>query len=251
LHPGPARRRGGHFSTGSQSGWTASGLRPRGLASPRLSEQRRKRVHTIPRKFVNANSPRPSFHDPFTPAYVGIVNIGPPVVARAPEPRRAGPHPFRMVWPLSASPQDRRSPPRPRGSRKRLSHRTMSDPATILVVDDERDLVELLSVNLEAAGYTVIPAYKGDDALRKASEHVPTLVLLDLMMPGLSGTEVARRLRADPRTSRIPIIMLTARAAEADQIVGLSVGADDYITKPFSFKVLLARIEAILRRTTA
>jgi len=127
----------------------------------------------------------------------------------------------------------------------------MSDPATILVVDDERDLVELLSVNLEAAGYTVIPAYKGDDALRKASEHVPTLVLLDLMMPGLSGTEVARRLRADPRTSRIPIIMLTARAAEADQIVGLSVGADDYITKPFSFKVLLARIEAILRRTTA
>ncbi|MGP1309521.1 MAG: response regulator [Phycisphaerales bacterium] len=126
----------------------------------------------------------------------------------------------------------------------------MSEKSTILVVDDERDLVELLTVNLEAAGYTVLGAHSGDQGLQMASEHLPDLVILDLMMPGLSGTEVARRLRANPRTSRLPIMMLTARAAEADQIVGLSVGADDYITKPFSVKVLLARVEAILRRAT-
>jgi DNA-binding response OmpR family regulator len=126
----------------------------------------------------------------------------------------------------------------------------MSENPSILVVDDERDLVELMTVNLEAAGYRVLPAHSGDEALSKASEHLPNLVILDLMMPGLSGIEVSRRLRANPRTSGVPIIMLTARAAEADQIVGLSVGADDYITKPFSFKLLKARVEAILRRAS-
>jgi len=124
----------------------------------------------------------------------------------------------------------------------------MHDSPTILVVDDERDLVELLTVNLEAAGYRTIAAHAGDEALAKATEHLPDLVILDLMMPGLPGTEVARRLRAAPRTARVPIIMLTARAAESDQVVGLSLGADDYITKPFSMKVLKARVEAILRR---
>jgi two-component system phosphate regulon response regulator PhoB len=126
----------------------------------------------------------------------------------------------------------------------------MSENPSILVVDDERDLVELMTVNLEAAGYRVIAAHSGDEGLAKASEHLPNLVILDLMMPGLSGIEVARRLRANPRTTSVPIIMLTARAAEADQIVGLSVGADDYITKPFSFKLLKARVEAILRRAS-
>ncbi len=126
----------------------------------------------------------------------------------------------------------------------------MSENPSILVVDDERDLVELMTVNLEAAGYRVLPAHSGDEALAKASEHLPNLVILDLMMPGLSGIEVAKRLRANPKTSGVPIIMLTARAAEADQIVGLSVGADDYIIKPFSFKVLKARVEAILRRAS-
>jgi two-component system phosphate regulon response regulator PhoB len=126
----------------------------------------------------------------------------------------------------------------------------MSENPSILVVDDERDLVELMTVNLEAAGYRVIAAHSGDEGLAKASEHLPNLVILDLMMPGLSGIEIARRLRANPRTTSVPIIMLTARAAEADQIVGLSVGADDYITKPFSFKLLKARVEAILRRAS-
>lgn len=124
----------------------------------------------------------------------------------------------------------------------------MSENPSILVVDDERDLVELMTVNLEAAGYRVLPAHSGDEALAKASEHLPNLIILDLMMPGLSGIEVARRLRANPRTTGVPIIMLTARAAEADQIVGLSVGADDYITKPFSPRELLSRINAVLRR---
>lgn len=127
----------------------------------------------------------------------------------------------------------------------------MADVSTILVVDDERDLVELLSVNLEAAGHHVRQAHNGDEALRSATEFPPDLVILDLMMPGLPGTEVARRLRANPRTARVPIIMLTARAAEADQVVGLSLGADDYITKPFSMKVLKARVDAVLRRASA
>jgi DNA-binding response OmpR family regulator len=126
----------------------------------------------------------------------------------------------------------------------------MHDQSTILVVDDERDLVELLTVNLEAAGYRTIQANNGDEALAKATDAIPDLILLDLMMPGIPGTEVARRLKTNPRTSKIPIVMLTARAAESDQIVGLSIGADDYITKPFSAKEVVARVNALLRRTT-
>ena len=127
----------------------------------------------------------------------------------------------------------------------------MPDPATILVVDDERDLVELLTVNLRAEGHRVRQAYNGDEALLQAAETPPDLVVLDMMMPGLSGADVARRLRANPRTARVPIIMLTARATESDQVLGLSIGADDYITKPFSMKVLKARVEAVLRRASA
>lgn len=126
----------------------------------------------------------------------------------------------------------------------------MHDQPTILVVDDERDLVELLTVNLEAVGYRTIQANNGDEALAKATDAIPDLILLDLMMPGIPGTEVARRLKTNPRTSKIPIVMLTARAAESDQVVGLSIGADDYITKPFSMKILKARVEAILRRSS-
>lgn len=118
----------------------------------------------------------------------------------------------------------------------------------VLIVDDEPDLIELVSYNLEQAGYDVISASDGFRALQLATEHKPNLVLLDVMMPEMQGAEVARRLRADPRTGSTPIIMLTARGTEHDQLTGLSAGADDYIVKPFSMKVLLARMDAVLRR---
>ncbi len=124
----------------------------------------------------------------------------------------------------------------------------MRETPRVLVVDDEPDLVELLSYNLRQAGYEAIGARNGLEALQAAARHNPHLIVLDIMMPELSGIEVARRLRADPRMARTPIIMLTARAGEQDQVAGLSTGADDYVTKPFSPKVLLARIEAVLRR---
>lgn len=125
----------------------------------------------------------------------------------------------------------------------------MERKKTILVVDDERDLTELLAVNLGHAGYRVLQSFDGLSALRSAADNKPDLVVLDVMLPGLSGTEVASRLRASPATARIPIILLTAKTDEVDQVVGFTVGADDYVTKPFSMKVLLARVEAILRRT--
>lgn len=118
----------------------------------------------------------------------------------------------------------------------------------ILVVDDEPDLVELVSYNLSQQGYEVFHESNGFDAIRVASQHVPDLIVLDVMMPEIPGTEVARRLRANPTTAGIPILMLTARASEGDQLAGLSVGADDYVVKPFSMRVLLARVEALLRR---
>jgi len=121
----------------------------------------------------------------------------------------------------------------------------------ILVVEDERDLAELLQFQLDRAGYSVSTAATGAAALRKIEQQLPDLILLDLMLPELSGIEVASRLRTNPKTASIPIIMLTAKTDEVDQVVGLSVGADDYITKPFSVKVVLARIEAVLRRAAA
>ena len=121
----------------------------------------------------------------------------------------------------------------------------------VLVVDDEKDLVELISYNLQRNGYDVLTADTGDAALAAAQRDRPSLVLLDLMLPGLSGTEVARRLRADARTAAIPIVMLTAKSEETDVVVGLTLGADDYVTKPFSMKILLARLAGVLRRAEA
>jgi DNA-binding response OmpR family regulator len=125
----------------------------------------------------------------------------------------------------------------------------MADRKHILVVDDERDLLEVVVYNLNRAGYETSVATNGRDALDRINADPPDLVLLDLMLPEMSGTEVATRVRTNPVTAGVPIIMLTAKAEEVDQIVGLKVGADDYVTKPFSPKVLLARVEAVLRRT--
>lgn len=120
---------------------------------------------------------------------------------------------------------------------------------TILVVDDEKDLVELVSYNLQRSGYNVLTAGSGTEALDLARAHKPDLMVLDLMLPGLEGTEVARRLKADPATSGIPIVMLSAKGEETDVVVGLTLGADDYVSKPFSMKILLARLNNVLRRS--
>jgi DNA-binding response OmpR family regulator len=119
---------------------------------------------------------------------------------------------------------------------------------TVLVVDDEKDLVDLITYNLQRNGYDVLCALNGTEALELAQKHVPDLVLLDLMLPGIDGTEVARRLKADARTAQVPIIMLTAKGEETDVVVGLTLGADDYVTKPFSMKILLARLSSVMRR---
>ena len=119
---------------------------------------------------------------------------------------------------------------------------------TILVIDDEPDLLELVEFNLKKDGYEVIVAKNGQSGLEIAQKHVPDLIILDLMMPGLDGLEVCRQLRSDSRTRQIPMIMLTAKSAEADRIVGLELGADDYVTKPFSPRELVARVRALLRR---
>jgi DNA-binding response OmpR family regulator len=119
---------------------------------------------------------------------------------------------------------------------------------TILVVDDEKDLVQMVRYNLEQAGYDVIAAHDGKAGLEVALRHRPDAVVLDWMMPGLDGLEVCRQLRADARTARLPVIMLTAKAAEPDRVVGLEMGADDYLVKPFSPRELVARVKALLRR---
>jgi two-component system phosphate regulon response regulator PhoB len=118
----------------------------------------------------------------------------------------------------------------------------------ILIVEDEPSLVEVLSYNLQREGYDVAVAKEGREGLRKAQTHLPDLVILDLMLPGMSGLEICRELRASPRTAGVAILMLTAKGEESDQIVGFAVGADDYVTKPFSVKVLLQRIKVLLRR---
>jgi len=118
----------------------------------------------------------------------------------------------------------------------------------ILVVDDERDLCELVAMNLQRNGYETITAHDGPTGLDLARKQKPDLVVLDVMMPGLSGRDVTNALRADPETVSMPIVMLTAKTDETDIIVGLSLGADEYVTKPFSMKVLMARVAAVLRR---
>src|SRR5205823_7268104 len=113
----------------------------------------------------------------------------------------------------------------------------------ILIVEDERPLTEVLTYNLQREGYETIVSHDGGEGLRKAQTLLPDLVLLDLMLPVKNGLEVCRELRAGDKTREIPIIMLTARAEETDQVVGFSLGADDYVTKPFSTKVLIQRIK--------
>ena len=118
---------------------------------------------------------------------------------------------------------------------------------TILVVDDEEDIQELVRLNLAREGYTVVTAGTGEQALELAKTTTPALVILDLMLPGIDGSDVCRILKADPMTKAIPIIMLTAKSEESDVVAGLELGAHDYITKPFSSKVLVARVRRILR----
>ena len=119
---------------------------------------------------------------------------------------------------------------------------------TILVVDDEDVLVETLAYNLEQAGYRVVTAADGSSALEAAHSELPDLIILDIMLPGMDGLEVCRQLRRENGTATTPIVMLTAKGDEIDKVVGLEVGADDYITKPFGRRELLARVRALLRR---
>jgi len=118
----------------------------------------------------------------------------------------------------------------------------------ILIIEDERGLTDVLMYNLQREGYETVVAHDGQEGLRKAQINPPDLILLDLMLPGMDGLEVCRQLRASKQTSRVPILMLTAKGEETDQVVGFSVGADDYVTKPFSVKVLVQRIRALQRR---
>jgi two-component system phosphate regulon response regulator PhoB len=117
----------------------------------------------------------------------------------------------------------------------------------ILVVDDEPDAIELIAFNLKAAGYDVTSAADGDEALKMARAVLPHLIILDLMLPGVDGLAVCKQLRRDERTAPIPIIMLTAKAAEIDRVLGLELGADDYVTKPFSPRELVLRVKRLLR----
>jgi len=118
----------------------------------------------------------------------------------------------------------------------------------VLIVDDERDLVRLLEFNLQQAGFETAAAYTGMEALEKVRQRVPDLVVLDLMLPDVPGNEVCRQIKASPRTRHVPVLMLTARTDEVDRVVGFEVGADDFVTKPFSVRELVLRIRAILRR---
>ncbi|HEV7298184.1 MAG TPA: response regulator [Tepidisphaeraceae bacterium] len=149
--------------------------------------------------------------------------------SRPSEPSRANAHAPAAVGSAHAS----------RGSGKK----------TVLVVDDEKDILELITYNLQRNGYDVLSSGNGLQAVEIAQRELPDMLLLDLMLPGLDGTEVTRRLKSDPRTAGIPIIMLTAKAEETDVVVGLTLGADDYVTKPASPKILLARMSAVFRRT--
>src|SRR5262245_36642058 len=121
----------------------------------------------------------------------------------------------------------------------------------VLVIEDDRSLAEVLSYNLKAAGYEVIVSTDGQDGLLRAQTKLPDIVVLDLMLPVVDGLDVCRRLRADNATKDMLIVMLTAKAEETDELIGFSLGADDYVTKPFSVKVLLERIKALRRRRTA
>ena len=122
--------------------------------------------------------------------------------------------------------------------------------ASVLVVDDEQDILELVEYNLAREGYKVLTVSTGEDALRVTRSQLPDIVVLDLMLPGVDGLEVCRLLKSGETTQHIPIVMLTAKGDEADVVAGLELGADDYVTKPFSPRVLMARLKAVLRRET-
>ncbi len=119
----------------------------------------------------------------------------------------------------------------------------------ILVVDDEKDIVDLITLNMEREGYKVIPAYSGEEALELARVKKPDLMILDLMLPGVQGLEVCRQVRSDPELGDIAILILSAKDGEVDRVLGLEMGADDYVVKPFSMRELIARVRAALRRT--
>ncbi|HKP93883.1 MAG TPA: response regulator transcription factor [Chthoniobacterales bacterium] len=118
----------------------------------------------------------------------------------------------------------------------------------ILIIDDEQDVIDLLSLHLKKAGYSLIPATDGAEGLQLARNELPALIILDLMLPKMPGLEICKVLKTDPTTRHAPVLMLTAKAEEIDRIVGLEFGADDYVTKPFSPRELVLRVNAILRR---
>jgi phosphate regulon transcriptional regulator PhoB len=122
-------------------------------------------------------------------------------------------------------------------------------PKKILVVDDEKGIVDLITYNLEKEGFATIKAYGGESALELVKTQKPDLVVLDLLLPGIRGLEVCKFIRRNPETETLPIIMLTAKGDQVDKILGLEMGADDYITKPFNVRELIARVRAVLRRT--
>jgi two-component system phosphate regulon response regulator PhoB len=131
---------------------------------------------------------------------------------------------------------------------KSLKEQRVPPRERILVVEDEEDILELIRYNLTREGYRVSTALSGEEGLRAALHEKPDLVVLDLMLPGIDGIEVCRRLKADPQTRYTPVVMVTAKGEEADVVAGLELGADDYLTKPFSPKVLVARLRAVIRR---
>jgi two-component system phosphate regulon response regulator PhoB len=122
---------------------------------------------------------------------------------------------------------------------------------TILIIEDEKDLAELIAFNLKSEGYQPLIALDGIAGLESARKNIPDLVLLDLMLPGMLGLDLCKVLRKDPKTAAIPIIILTAKSEEIDQVVGFELGADDYVAKPFSSRILLLRIRAVLQRTSS
>jgi two-component system phosphate regulon response regulator PhoB len=123
--------------------------------------------------------------------------------------------------------------------------------AYILLVDDERDLLSLLDFNLRAAGFETVLATSGEEAMSHLRLRIPDIILLDLMLPDVPGTEICRRIKSDPRTRHVPLVMLTAKSDEVDRVVGFELGADDYVTKPFSVREVVLRVKAILRRQAA
>lgn len=124
-----------------------------------------------------------------------------------------------------------------------------SSTASILIVEDERDLLSLLDFNFRKEGFETLLATSGFEALRALGDHIPDLLLLDLMLPDMSGTEICRSVKSDPRTRHVPVVMLTAKGEEVDKVVGFELGADDYVTKPFSVRELVLRVRAVLRRS--